>query len=296
MKTRKSFSRKKLITAGLLMLPAILLIGVYFIYPMVMTVYYAFTDMTLTGSSATAVHFVGLRNFQSILTDPKFPEILKNTLIFLLFSGIIGQQCFGFVIAKLMKKRRASVRKFTGFMVVLGWITPEIIAAYMFSAFFNDKGTLNIFLKLFGMQKVSWTYTYPLLSIVIANIWKGSAYSMLMFQAALDSIPDDIIESAKIDGASKFDIFKSIELPMIKGTTATTFIMVTLGTLGTFGMIYAFTGGGPGIKTTTLSVYMYKQAFGAFQVGYGMAIALILLFIGALLSLGYMRLIKANQD
>ncbi|MGN8632635.1 carbohydrate ABC transporter permease [Blautia sp. HCP3S3_G3] len=296
MKTRKSFSRKKLITAGLLMLPAILLIGVYFIYPMVMTVYYAFTDMTLTGSSATAVHFVGLRNFQSILTDPKFPEILKNTLIFLLFSGIIGQQCFGFVIAKLMKKRRASVRKFTGFMVVLGWITPEIIAAYMFSAFFNDKGTLNIFLKLFGMQKVSWTYTYPLLSIVIANIWKGSAYSMLMFQAALDSIPDDIIESAKIDGASKFDIFKSIELPMIKGTTATTFIMVTLGTLGTFGMIYAFTGGGPGIKTTTLSVYMYKQAFGAFQVGYGMAIALILLFIGALLSLVYMRLIKANQD
>lgn len=296
MKTRKSFSRKKLITAGLLMLPAILLIGVYFIYPMVMTVYNAFTDMTLTGSFATAVHFVGLRNFQSILTDPKFPEILKNTLIFLLFSGIIGQQCFGFVIAKLMKKRRASVRKFTGFMVVLGWITPEIIAAYMFSAFFNDKGTLNIFLKLFGMQKVSWTYTYPLLSIVIANIWKGSAYSMLMFQAALDSIPDDIIESAKIDGASKFDIFKSIELPMIKGTTATTFIMVTLGTLGTFGMIYAFTGGGPGIKTTTLSVYMYKQAFGAFQVGYGMAIALILLFIGALLSLVYMRLIKANQD
>ncbi len=83
---------------------------------------------------------------------------------------------------------------------------------------------------------------------------------------------------------------------MIKGTTATTFVMVTLGTLGTFGMIYAFTGGGPGIKTTTLSVYMYQQAFGTFQVGYGMAIALFLLSIGVLLSLVYMRLIKANKE
>ena len=296
MRIRSKSSKKKLMLAVALMLPAILLIGVYYLYPMVMTVYYAFTDMTLTGASATDTNFVGLRNFKSIITDPKFPEILKNTFLFLIFSGIIGQQVFGFVIAKLMKKRRAGIRKFTGFMVVLGWSTPEIIAAYMFSAFFNDKGTLNTIVKLLGFSKVSWTFTYPMLSIVIANIWKGSAYSMLMFQAALDSISDDVIESAKIDGASKFDILKSIELPMIKGTTSTTFIMVTLGTLGTFGMIYAFTGGGPGIKTTTLSVYMYKQAFSAFQVGYGMAIALILLFIGAVLSFVYMRIMKANQD
>ena len=143
-----------------------------------------------------------------------------------------------------------------------------------------------MFVKLLGFKKVSWTFTYPMLSIVIANIWKGSAYCMLMFQAALDGISDDIIESAKIDGASKFDILRCIELPIIKGTTSTTFIMVTLGTLGTFGMIYAFTGGGPGVSTTTLSSD-YKQAFGAFQVGYGMAIALILLSIGALLSYVY---------
>ncbi len=296
MKTRNNMSRKKLLTSALLILPAAVLIGVYYVYPMLMTIYYAFTDLTLTGSAATQTNFVGLKNFKSILTDPKFPEILKNTLVFLVFSGIIGQQCFGFAIAKLMKKRKAGIRKFTGFMVVLGWITPEIIAAYMFSAFFNDKGTLNMFVKLLGFKKVSWIFEYPMLSIVLANIWKGSAYSMLMFQAALDGIPDDVIESAKIDGASKFNILKSIELPMIKGTTSTTFIMVTLGTLGTFGMIYAFTGGGPGVKTTTLSVYMYKQAFSAFQVGYGMAIALLLLAIGAFLSFVYLRLIKANQD
>ena len=181
-------------------------------------------------------------------------------------------------------------------MVVLGWVTPEIIAAYMFSAYFNDKGTLNSILRFFGIHRVSWMFTYPMLSVIIANIWKGTAYSMLMFQAALDGISDEIVESAKIDGANGWQILSKITLPMIKGTTATTFIMVTLGTLGAFGMIYAFTGGGPSNKTTTLSVYMYTQAFGAFQVGYGTAIALILLLIGAVLSGLYLKAIKANQD
>ena len=289
-------SRKKVLTGFILMLPAILLIAVYYLYPMSMTLWYAFTDLTLTGSGANQTNFVALQNFKNIIGDPKFPEIVKNTLLFLVLSGIIGQQVLGFFFAKLMKKRNRYIRKFAGFMVVLGWITPEIIAAYMFSAFFADKGTLNFFWKLFGMKKVSWTFTYPMASIVIANIWKGTAYSMLMFQAALDSISDEVIESSRIDGANKFHILKDIELPMIKNTMATTFIMVTLGTLGTFGMIYAFTGGGPGIKTTTLSVYMYKQAFNSFAVGYGMAIALILLGFGAILSLMYMKLIKANKE
>jgi len=296
MKERHTLTTKKKILALVLMAPAAALIGVFFIWPMFMTVYYAFTNLTLTGAQALDTKFVGLQNFKNVFSDPKFKTVMKNTIVFLIFSGILGQEIFGFIFASLMKKRNVHVRRFTGFAVVLGWITPEIIAAYMFAAFFNDKGTLNMIIKAFGGQKVSWLFTYPMLSVIIANIWKGTAYSMLMFQAALDSISDDIIEAAKIDGANAWKILTGITLPMIKGTTATTFIMVTLGTLGTFGMIYAFTGGGPGIKTTTLSVYMYQQAFGTFQVGYGMAVALFLLSIGVILSLVYMRLIKANNN
>ena len=280
----------------MLILPAAILIIIYYLYPMLTTVYYAFTDMTLTGSTATATNFVGLRNLAGIVTDPKFPEILKNTLVFLVFRSpwttvLWISDC---KVDEEKTGRSSKIYRFYGGT----WVdhTGDYSGLYVFS-FFNDKGTLNMFVELqLGFKKVSWTFTYPMLSIVIANIWKGSAYCMLMFQAALDGISDDIIESAKIDGASKFDILRCIELPIIKGTTSTTFIMVTLGTLGTFGMIYAFTGGGPGVSTTTLSVYMYKQAFGAFQVGYGMAIALILLSIGALLSFVYLRVMKANQD
>ena len=288
--------KRRAVLSILLMAPAAVLIGVFYLYPMIMTVYYAFTNLTLTGAQATDTQFVGFRNFLNLFRDPKFPLIMKNTIVFLVFSGIIGQQVFAFILASLMKKRNVHIRRFTGFMVVLGWVTPEIIAAYMFSAYFNDKGTLNSILRFFGIHRVSWMFTYPMLSVIIANIWKGTAYSMLMFQAALDGISDEIVESAKIDGANGWQILSKITLPMIKGTTATTFIMVTLGTLGAFGMIYAFTGGGPSNKTTTLSVYMYTQAFGALQVGYGTAIALILLLIGAVLSGLYLKAIKANQD
>ncbi|MDY2944380.1 MAG: sugar ABC transporter permease [Lachnospiraceae bacterium] len=288
--------KRRAVLSILLMAPAAVLIGVFYLYPMIMTVYYAFTNLTLTGAQATDTQLVGFRNFLNLFRDPKFPLIMKNTIVFLVFSGIIGQQVFAFILASLMKKRNVHIRRFTGFMVVLGWVTPEIIAAYMFSAYFNDKGTLNSILRFFGIHRVSWMFTYPMLSVIIANIWKGTAYSMLMFQAALDGISDEIVESAKIDGANGWQILSKITLPMIKGTTATTFIMVTLGTLGAFGMIYAFTGGGPSNKTTTLSVYMYTQAFGAFQVGYGTAIALILLLIGAVLSGLYLKAIKANQD
>ena len=96
MRIGKGISKKKLLTAGLLILPAAILIIIYYLYPMLTTVYYAFTDMTLTGSTATATNFVGLRNFKSIVTDPKFPEILKNTLVFLLFQELLDNSALDF--------------------------------------------------------------------------------------------------------------------------------------------------------------------------------------------------------
>lgn len=250
-----------------------------------------FTD----GGSAQAMKFVGFRNFIEIFKDPKLLTVLKNTMVFLVFSGIIGQQCLGFLLASLMRGKNRLVRKFVGFTVVAGWITPEVIAAFMFSSFFADAGTLNKITGIFGISPVSWLFTFPMACVVIANIWKGSAYSMMMFQASLDNISDDIVEAAKIDGANGFQILLRITLPMIKSTMATTFVIVTLSTLGAFGLVFAMTGGGPAIMTTTLSIFMYQKAFIAYQIGYGMAIALFILAIGILLSLVYIRLIRAND-
>lgn len=277
-------------------MPSVVLLLVFFIGPMILTFVFSFTNMSLTGSAAQGMEFVGIENFSNFFTDPKFRTAFFNTMVFLLFSGIIGQQVLGFVIASLMKKKNIMFRRIVGFIILIGWVTPEIVVAFMFSAFFTDGGMLNRFIEFFGGESIAWLFVFPMLSVIIANAWKGTAYAMLMFQAALDNIPDELVEAAKIDGASSFGILRYITIPMIKSTLATTFILITLGTMNAFGLIYALTGGGPGLKTTTLSIFMYQKAFGAYQVGYGMAIALFILMIGIILSLIYIRLINRNES
>lgn len=287
--------RQKIGKTILFFSPSILLLAIFFIGPMIMTLFFSFTNISLTGSAAQAMEFVGFKNFIEIFKDPKLKTVLWNTMLFLVFSGIIGQQFMGFLMAYLMKRKGKGLRRFVGFAIVVGWITPEVIAAFMFSAFFADNGTLNKIFEFFGASPVSWLFTFPMVSVIIANIWKGSAYSMMMFQAALDNIPDEVVEAAKADGANSFQILTRVTLPIIKSTTAITFVIVTLSTLGAFGLIFAMTGGGPAIKTTTLSIFMYQKAFTAYQIGYGMAIALFLLAIGVLLSLIYIKIIKSND-
>lgn len=292
---RRNSGKKKLLKTTIMFSPSLLLLILFFMGPMLMTVMFSMTNLTLTGSQAASTQFIGFSNFIQIFRDPKIGTILFNTIVFLFFSGIIGQQCLGFVIAYLMKKKNRAIRSFVGFTVIAGWITPEIVCAFMFSAFFNEQGTANHILGFFGKEPVIWLFAFPMVSVVIANIWKGTAYSMMMFQASLDSISDDIIEAAKIDGANKWKILTRITIPMIKSTMSTTFVIVTLSTLGAFGLIFGMTGGGPGITSTTLSIYMYQKAFSAYQIGYGMAIALLILIIGVVFSIVYTKFMNAKE-
>lgn len=287
--------RNKKLKSILYFFPSVILLGIFFIAPMLLTLTFSMTNMSLTGSAAQAIKFIGFRNFTNIIKDPTLKLSLINTLVFLVFSGIIGQQCLGFLLASLMKKKNKNIRRFVGFTILIGWITPEVIAAFVFTSFFADKGTLNNIIGTLGVSPISWLFTFPMVSVIIANIWKGSAYSMMMFQASLDNIPDSVVESAKIDGANGWQTLTRVTLPMIKNTLGTTFMIVTLHTIGAFGLIYIMTGGGPGNATSTLSIFMYKQAFSMYQLGYGTAIALIMLMLGITFSLIYMKLIKAND-
>ena len=111
-----------------------------------------------------------------------------------------------------MKKKHKAIRRFVGMSIIAGWITPDIICAFIFASFFAKNGTLNTIISNIGITPISWLFAFPLVSIIIANIWKGTAYSMLMFQAALDGIPDEIIEASTIDGASKFQNLRYITI------------------------------------------------------------------------------------
>ncbi|SIQ31266.1 carbohydrate ABC transporter membrane protein 1, CUT1 family [Domibacillus enclensis] len=276
------------------LLPSWILLLIFFVGPILLTFYFAFTNMSLTGAAAQNVEFVGFQNFTSMFADPNFRLSVMKTIVFLIFSAVVGQQVLGFIIAILMRERNRAFRRVIGMIVLAGWVTPEIVVAFTFFAFLNDQGTLNSIIGMIGIEPITWLYTFPMVSVIIANVWHGTAFSMLVFQSALDNIPKSVEEAAVIDGASRWQRLWKITVPMIKGQIVTNMILVTLQTLGVFTLIYALTGGGPGMDTQTLPIYMYNQAFVNYQLGYGTAISLVMLLIGVTASVLYIRALKVK--
>lgn len=286
------YKKRKTYTWLYFLLPSIAIMLVFFIYPILLTFYYSFTNLALTGEAAKELKFIGIDNYVRMFQDPTVRVSIWNTLIFLIGSAVIGQQVLGFLVALLMKHKNKLFRRVIGTIVLAGWVTPEIVCALCLYSFFGDEGTLNAIIHFFGIPEVTWLYTVPMVTIILANIWHGTAFSMLVFQAALDDVPTEIEEAAVVDGASRTQILFRITIPYIKETITTNMMLVTLQTLGVFGLIYAMTGGGPGTSTTTLPIFMYNQAFVNYQLGYGTAISLLLLLIGIVLSLFYIRSMK----
>lgn len=291
-KSKRSFQNGS--RAIFFLLPTWILLLIFFFLPIVLTFYYAFTNMSLTGVASAHTQFIGFRNFTSMFQDPSFRISVINTIVFLLFSAIVGQQVLGLILALLMNEKKQWFRSLIGILVIAGWVTPEIVVAFIWFAFLNDSGTVDSVLGWFSIKPIHWLTSFPMISVVVANIWHGTAFSMLVYQAALGDVPKDIQEAAKIDGANGWQRLWRITLPMIRGSIVTNMVLITLQTLGLFTLIYALTGGGPGTSTETLPIYMYQEAFSSYQLGYGTAISLILLLIGIIFSVGYIKVSKVN--
>jgi multiple sugar transport system permease protein len=289
-----SLKTQRSVITFLMLTPAVLLIAVFFVGPAAVTFYYSLTDMAMAGSKALHWSFVGLDNYQTLLQDENFWASLLNSLILLIFSGVIGQQVLGFYMAYLMQKKPAWLRAIVGGSLILAWVAPEIVAAFLFYALYNTDGGINAFLGLFGLEGAPWLLEWGMPALIVANIWRGTAFSMLMFQSAFDQISDSMLEAAIIDGARRSQVLFKVILPSMRNAIATNTVLVTLQTLGLFGLIYALTGGGPGYDTTTLPLYMYKTAIVNFQLSYGVATSIMLLLVGMALSFVYMKLFRGE--
>ena len=279
---------------SVLLIPALVLLLAFFIIPIVLTVYYSFTNMALTGAAAQNFQFIGLENYKRILSDPNTLVSIRNTFIFLIGS-LVGQSVLGFLIAYFMKGKAKAFRSVVGPCILAGWVMPEIVVSLCCLAFFDVSGTFNKFIGTLHIPGVDFIYGHPMMTIIIANVWHGTAFSMLNFQSALDNVSGDIEEAARVDGANRIQTLVRIIVPCIKDTIATNTMLNTLSTLGVFGLIWALTGGGPGMSTTTLPIYMYNQGLKNFQLGQGTAVGMILLFVGAVCSIIYTRLLKSDD-
>lgn len=289
--------KKKLsdnIKAIFFLFPSWVLLLIFFIGPMILTVIFSFSNLALTGTNASQFQFIGFDNFVQMFQDPNFRISIWNTIVFVFFSAVIGQCFLGFLIAFLMREKNTAFRRVIGLIIIAAWVTPEVVVSFCWVAFLGESGTANWLLGLLNFEPIAWLFTFPMVSVIIANVWRGTAFSMMVFQSALDDIPKEVEEAAVMDGASRWQIITKITIPMVKGTIATNLMLVTLQTLGVFTLIYTMTGGGPGVSTATLPVFMYQQAFVSYQLGYGTAISLVLLAIGATASFIYMKTLKVK--
>jgi multiple sugar transport system permease protein len=188
------------------------------------------------------------------------------------------------------------VRAVVSAIVIGAWVLPEVVAGYLWSAFLGDGGSLNVALAAVGLPTQNWLYTAPILAVAIANIWRGTAFSMLVYSAALSEVPKEIEEAATVDGAGTWRRLFSVTLPMVRRSIATNLMLITLQTLSVFGLIWTMTRGGPSGQSGTLPVYAYQQAFQFSDLGYGTALALVLLLIGGIFSLIYLRALRLGES
>ncbi|MGR3935541.1 carbohydrate ABC transporter permease [Streptomyces sp. BRA346] len=270
--------------------PATVLLLLFLGGPIAYCCYIAFTNMQLTGTSTT--EFTGLANFRRAFGDDDFRNAVVLTLVFTVVSSLLGQNTLGLALAALMRRASKPVRTLIGAIVVAAWVVPEIVAGFLLYAFFRREGTLNALLDGLGLPSQNWLYTLPILAVSFANVWRGTAFSMLVYSAALSEIPQEITEAAEVDGAGGLRRFWHVTLPMIRRSIGTNLMLNTLQTLSVFGLIWAMTRGGPGNRSQTLPVFMYDQAFNKSLIGYGTAVALLLLLVGAAFSVVYLRLMR----
>ncbi|MEW2160392.1 sugar ABC transporter permease [Streptomyces sp. NPDC007189] len=280
------------ITRALPLTPAVVLILLFLAGPIAYCVYIAFTDLQLTGQAHAS--FVGFANFRRAFHDDAFLNAVWLTLVFTVLSSLVGQNTLGLALAALMKRASKPVRTLTGGIVVTAWVLPEVVAGFLLYAFFRREGTLNAILDWLHLPRQNWLFTLPVLAVSFANVWRGTAFSMLVYSAALDEIPAEITEAAEVDGAGGWRRMWHITLPMIRRSIGTNLMLNTLQTLSVFGLIWVMTRGGPGNKSQTLPLFMYEQAFQNSMIGYGTAVALLLLIVGALFSVVYLRLLRTE--
>jgi multiple sugar transport system permease protein len=271
--------------------PSLALLGLLFIFPVIYAGYLGFTNLALVGARSRDYGFTGLDNIVRMAGDYVFIKSSWLTILFVVGSAIVGQSVLGMALALLLRNSVVPVRLVVGSIVIVAWVLPEITVALVWYAFSQAGGTLSIIL---GHRDANFLVLTPMLIVSIANLWRNVAFSMLVFSAGLRNLPTEVLEAAEVEGASVWRRYRQVILPLMRPTILTNLLLVTILNLSEFTLIYAMTQGGPGIETMTLPLYVYQEAFVFHQLGYGTAISLVLVLIGAVFSLLFVRAARSQ--
>jgi multiple sugar transport system permease protein len=273
------------LTAYLFLLPALFVLGTFFILPILYAIFLSFQKVQLLGD--LQYQFVGLRNFQRLLEDDRVWIALKNTVEYV--AIVVPSQTILALILAVTLNAGIKGRNIWRMIFFLPTITSSAVLTLIFMWIYNTDGLLNAILSKFGLPAYNWLGdpAIALKGIMIMNIWSTAPFFMVIYLAALQDIPRSLYEAAKIDGATPWQQFTQITLPLLKPVT---FFVIVTGIIGTFQLfdqsyIFSKGSGGPDNATLTVVLLIYQYVFRDLQMGYAAAIAFLLATIIIVLTL-----------
>jgi raffinose/stachyose/melibiose transport system permease protein len=281
------------LTIALFLAPAVILFLVFLVYPIFRSIYYSTFNWNGLGP---AVDFVGFDNFKQILTDKVFMKAVGDAFLIVILSLAI-QLPFSLALA-IMVGRDLPGRAFFRTIFFMPYVLSEVITAIIWMSLFSadpERGLINALLILIpGVQPQSFLSDpgQVMACVFIVLTWKYFGLHMLLYMAGLQSIPREIEEAALIDGANRWQLITNIIIPLLGSTIRTTVYLSVLGSLTQFNLIWILTKGGPINASEVMATYMYRFAFVRFLLGYGSAVALVMLLICLAFSIAYLRLAR----
>jgi len=279
------------VTIALFLLPAFVLFLLFLIYPIFRSVYYSMFNWNGIGP---AVRFVGLDNFKQILTDQVFIKAAGNAFLIVVLSLAV-QLPLALALA-IMVGRDLPGRAFFRTIFFMPYVLSEVITAIIWLSLFSpdpERGLINALLILIpGVQAQNFLgdINAVMVCVFVVLTWKYFGLHMLLYMAGLQNIPKEIEEAAMIDGADRWQSIRYVTIPLLGSTIRTTIYLSVLGSLTQFNLIWIMTRGGPVNSSEVMATYMYRYAFIRFQLGYGSAVALVMLVICLVFSVAYLWL------
>ena len=272
--------------------PVVAYLGAFYAYPLYRNVDLSLRHYTVRSFVQGGAPYSGFDNFRQVVHDPAFTGTLRNTMVFTLVS-ILFQYVLGLGLAVFFN-RHFRLAPTLRAMFLIPWLLPLIVSASTWSWMFNsESGVVNYALHFVGVDAVPWLASphWALPSVIIANIWIGIPFNLVILYSGLQNIPAELYEAAALDGASGWQQFRRITFPLLRPVSAITLLLGLVYTLKVFDLIWIMTKGGPGNSSSTLATWSYRFGFGNLlpEFGPGAAVGNILILIALFFGLFYIR-------
>ncbi len=275
----------------LLVLPAVAIVFGMTLYPTLHVLRSSLTDWSL---NRQGIEFIGLQNYRWLFTDPQFWRTLKNTTVFSV-GVLLFVLTFGLLLA-LALDERLPLRTFFRSAVVMPWAITAVVTGLMWRwMMLPDIGILTYGLEQIGLRvPFLLDSAIALGALIVIDAWRSTGYGMILLLAGLQGIDPTLHDAAKVDGASYSQYVRHIVVPLLVPTLIVVAILISIHTVNLIDIVLVVTGGGPARQTETLGLFMWKESFQLFSVGYGSAIAVIMFGINLIMTVAYIKVLVAK--